>query len=63
MILLVLGIAGIAYALVHAATGDDRCAERCSQEGYADSRYTAPLNGAKQKCECVREDAGTVLMR
>ncbi len=63
MILLFAGVAGIAYALAHAAGGDDRCAEQCREQGYDNSQYTAPINGNRAKCSCVAEDGSHVPMR
>ena len=60
IVLLIVGLLGIGWAMVHAFTGDSRCAERCAEAGYDKSRYVAPYKGNAERCSCVLADGSQI---
>ena len=53
LIVLLLGLAGIVWAVIYAASADERCAQRCQQAGYSEFSYTPPLQGKSADCTCL----------
>ena len=56
LVLFVLGLLGIGWAMFHAFTGDDRCADRCAAAGFSEHHYTPPNQSAPELCSCIDAD-------